>query len=261
VLYMSLHRFGNGFFPCTGAAKDVGTGPGTGFSVNVPWEEIGLTAADYMAALRFVILPILTDFAPDVLFISAGYDTVQGDPLGGMCLTPPTYAAMTTVLLTALPPHRRAVIALEGGYNEDAIAAAAEATMKAALRFGGASSTVAAPPALRKGKTHRKTTETLRAVRAVQSPHWPCLAETDAQFEAFCAEEEAKLGGHALPVADCVPAEQHAPATPAQPRSSPGGGVAVAPSASAEKAAHHVTSPHSAPVQPKTPVTGAANEG
>jgi acetoin utilization deacetylase AcuC-like enzyme len=226
VLYISLHRFGQGFFPSTGAADSVGSGLGEGFSCNVPWTETGLTGADYMAAFKWVILPILSQFAPDMLFISAGFDAAAGDPLGGMALTPPAYAAMTTAMLAALPPHGRAVIALEGGYNEDAIAAAAEATVRAALRFSGAAATVAAPAALRKARTHCKTVETLRAVRTVQRAFWPCLGDTDAQFDAWAADEEAAhkkgiatgSGGqhHAQHAAEPAPAEEraHEPRTP-----------------------------------------------
>lgn len=191
VLYISLHRYGLGFFPSTGAAEDVGSGRGQGFSVNVPWTETGLTGQDYMAAFKWVILPILAHFAPDMLFISAGFDAADGDPLGGMALTPSAYAAMTSAMLAALPPHGRAVIALEGGYNEDAIAAAAEATVRAALRFSGASATVAPTPTMRRARAHCQTAETLRAVRSVQRRHWPCLADTDAPFDAWAAEEEA----------------------------------------------------------------------
>ena len=230
VLYLSLHRFGHGFFPSTGAADSVGSGPGEGFSCNVPWTETGLTGADYMAAFKWVILPILSQFAPDMLFISAGFDAAAGDPLGGMALTPPAYAAMTTAMLAALPPHGRAVIALEGGYNEDAIAAAAEATVRAALRFSGAAATVAAPAALRKARTHCKTVETLRAVRAVQRAYWPCLSDTDAQFDAWAADEEAAHkkaaatvpGQHAAQhAAEPAPADDHRAHEPRTPMRDP----------------------------------------
>ena len=72
VMYVSLHRYGEGFYPGTGAMDEVGTGQGAGYNVNVPWTEKGLTDADYLAAFDLVIDPIAQAFDPDLVIIAAG---------------------------------------------------------------------------------------------------------------------------------------------------------------------------------------------
>ena len=200
VLYLSLHRYTPGFFPGTGGATDKGVGPGAGFSVNVPWTETGLMASDYLAAFRFVLLPILHAFSPDLILISAGYDAAAGDPLGGMALAPSAYGTLTEQLCQV--GNGRVVAALEGGYNEDAISACAEATMRALLRGGGAA--VNGGGAARRGRVHAGTPDTLQAVRAAQAEHWPCLRDNQPEFAAWAAEErearatKSKPGAHTL---------------------------------------------------------------
>ncbi|KAL3930356.1 MAG: hypothetical protein SGPRY_001572 [Prymnesium sp.] len=99
VLYISLHRFGNHFFPGTGAAEEVGEGAGRGTTVNIPWVQAGLGDVDYAAAFELVVLPILRSFQPGMLFISAGFDAAAGDVQGRMNLTPTGFAFLTRQLL------------------------------------------------------------------------------------------------------------------------------------------------------------------
>jgi len=83
VLYISLHRYDMGrFYPGTGGATEVGTGQGKGFSVNIPWDYDGMGDDDYVAAFNHVVLPIASEFKPDLTIVSAGFDAAEGDPLG-----------------------------------------------------------------------------------------------------------------------------------------------------------------------------------
>jgi len=82
VLFMSVHRYGNGFYPGTGDVSEVGKEDGEGFTVNLAWEAKGGGNHDYMAALDYLILPVAQSFDPDLLIVSAGFDAAQGDPLG-----------------------------------------------------------------------------------------------------------------------------------------------------------------------------------
>ena len=59
MLYLSLHRYGDRWYPETGAADEVGEGKGKGATVNVPWPENGMSDNDYYAAFELVLLPIL----------------------------------------------------------------------------------------------------------------------------------------------------------------------------------------------------------
>ena len=73
VMYISLHRFTRFFYPGTGAADEVGIGAGAGKNVNVPFDAIGMNDADYLAAFDLVLAPIIRQFAPDIIIVSAGF--------------------------------------------------------------------------------------------------------------------------------------------------------------------------------------------
>uniref|UniRef100_A0A8C3QDD5 Histone deacetylase n=1 Tax=Geospiza parvula TaxID=87175 RepID=A0A8C3QDD5_GEOPR len=84
VLYISLHRHDDGnFFPGSGAADEVGAGPGEGFNVNVAWAgglDPPMGDPEYLAAFRTVVMPIAHEFCPDVVLVSAGFDAAEGPP-------------------------------------------------------------------------------------------------------------------------------------------------------------------------------------
>ena len=127
VMYISLHRFGAGFYPMTGAASDTGTGPGEGYSVNIPWPETETGDIDYEVAFERLVMPIAEAYDADLVIVSAGFDAAVGDPIGGMCVTPACYAYMTERLCTLA--GGKVVMLLEGGYNLNSIAASATACM------------------------------------------------------------------------------------------------------------------------------------
>ena len=116
VLYVSLHQFP--FYPGTGAASEIGSGDGAGYSVNVPLSA-GAGDAEYLFAFDRVVCPVLQQYAPSLLLVSAGYDAHERDPLASMCVTAAGYAAMLERLLSVLPDHGagRLGLLLEGGYD------------------------------------------------------------------------------------------------------------------------------------------------
>jgi len=91
------------FFPGTGAATDVGTGPGEGLSFNIPWDGPGAGDADYIAAFTRALLPVAYEFAPDLLIVSAGFDAAEGDPLGGCHVSPGCFGHLTALLQPVAP--------------------------------------------------------------------------------------------------------------------------------------------------------------
>ncbi|KAJ6796528.1 histone deacetylase 15-like isoform X2 [Iris pallida] len=132
VLYVSLHRHeGGSFYPGTGAAGEVGTMDGKGYSVNIPWSCGGIGDNDYIFAFQHIVLPIASEFGPDITIISAGFDAARGDPLGGCDVTPAGYAQMA-YMLTAFSQGRILAI-LEGGYNLRSISSSATAVVKVLL--------------------------------------------------------------------------------------------------------------------------------
>ena len=130
VLYASTHQFP--FYPGTGAAQEVGHGAGQGFTVNLPFEA-GAVAEDFQAAFDRVLLPVLRQFEPDLLLVSAGFDAHEDDPLGGLRLTADTFGAMTMALRAVAEEscRGRIVAVTEGGYDLHALAASLNATIDA----------------------------------------------------------------------------------------------------------------------------------
>ena len=159
VLYFSTHQFP--FYPGTGAINELGAGEGRGFTINVPWPA-GCGDAEYLSAFDRILLPIAARFGPDLVLVSAGFDAAAGDPLGSMRLSSNGYAAMTHRLRTLA--GGRLCLALEGGYDLEAISSAAAACLR--ILLGGP-----APP----GPTGRPTaaaTRVLEAVAASVRPYW-----------------------------------------------------------------------------------------
>jgi acetoin utilization deacetylase AcuC-like enzyme len=130
VLYVSLHQWP--LYPGTGARGEVGSGDGHGATINVPLSP-GAGDAAYVAAIDRLAAPALTEFAPDLLLISAGFDAHERDPLAAMCLTDSGYAAMTRRLMAALPDGKsgRVGVVLEGGYDLAALRGSLDATLRA----------------------------------------------------------------------------------------------------------------------------------
>lgn len=143
VLYFSTHQFP--FYPGTGAIGEVGLGAGRGRTVNVAWPA-GMGDAEYVAAFDRVLLPIARLFEPQLVLVSCGFDAAAGDLLGGMRLSAAGYAAMTERVLSLA--GGRAVLALEGGYNLEAIGAAAAACTRVLLGDGVPAPDLGAPNAV-----------------------------------------------------------------------------------------------------------------
>jgi len=123
VFFFSLHRYDDYFFPGTGFVEDVGKDQARGFNVNVPLEK-GFSDWDMVHVMRHLICPLMDNFKPDAIFISAGFDAVKGDRLGECKVSPEGFGWMTRSLYR-LAKHYcqgRLFLALEGGYEPDLIA-------------------------------------------------------------------------------------------------------------------------------------------
>ena len=117
VLYFSTHRYGF-FYPGTGGATEVGKGRGEGFTVNVPFST-GAGDADYGNIFEKLLKPIALEYQPQLILVSAGFDTHYNDPLGGMEVSEKGYARMTQILMeiAGATAQGKLVLTLEGGYN------------------------------------------------------------------------------------------------------------------------------------------------
>jgi len=123
VFYFSLHQ--SPLYPGTGAASETGAGPGRGTTMNAPLPE-GAGRREVFHALESDLLPAMKCFKPELILISAGFDSRIDDPLGGMTLTDDDFADMTAMMLKLADQHAggRLVSVLEGGYNLGGLATA-----------------------------------------------------------------------------------------------------------------------------------------
>merc|ERR1719422_431812 len=80
VLYISIHRHDNGnFYPGTGSSVECGAGLGEGRTVNIAWSssQQPLGDAEYLAAMRTLVTPIIKMFGPALVLVSAGFDAAS----------------------------------------------------------------------------------------------------------------------------------------------------------------------------------------
>ena len=155
VAYVSMHEYP--LYPGTGRLDETGSGAGAGTTVNFPFPA-GTGGDAYRAAIDEVILPFTADFDPTWEILSAGFDAHRADPLTDLGLTSGDFADLTGRLAAIVPAGRRLAF-LEGGYDLDALAASAGATVaalagigyrpEAASSGGGGRSVVEAAVALR----------------------------------------------------------------------------------------------------------------
>jgi acetoin utilization deacetylase AcuC-like enzyme len=123
VSFVSIHRYGGGFYPGTGAVGETGTGAGLGFTFNAALPR-SIDQAGYHVAVENVLHRALQAAKPDLVLISAGFDAHRDDPIGGLGLEVDDFAVLTRLLLQIADTHcgGRVVSCLEGGYNLDALA-------------------------------------------------------------------------------------------------------------------------------------------
>jgi acetoin utilization deacetylase AcuC-like enzyme len=127
VLFVSIHEYP--MYPGTGASSDVGAGPGAGFTVNLP-VPAGSDDAVYRSLVDHVAVPLMLQFQPQLVLISAGFDAHRSDPLASCRVTDAGFASMTASVVEAAASVGAPVGAvLEGGYALDALARSVVATM------------------------------------------------------------------------------------------------------------------------------------
>ncbi len=116
VLYFSTHQFPH--YPGSGYWDETGEGKGAGFTVNVPLAA-GKTDQDYLFIFRKILSPIASQYQPQFILVSAGFDIYWADPLGGMRISETGFAALTAELLSLARDFSgdRILFTLEGGYD------------------------------------------------------------------------------------------------------------------------------------------------
>jgi acetoin utilization deacetylase AcuC-like enzyme len=127
VFYMSTHQFP--FYPGTGAADEVGTGSGRGYTLNIPLPA-GARDADYELAYED-IAEALERYVPQLLLISAGYDAHFEDPLASMRVSTDGFAMIIGRLRQAAHTVGCPIaLVTEGGYDLEALRSCLDATIR-----------------------------------------------------------------------------------------------------------------------------------
>jgi acetoin utilization deacetylase AcuC-like enzyme len=129
VLFVSIHQ--SPLYPGTGTRSELGDGEGRGFTVNLPVPP-GSGDDEFVSLVRDLAVPLMHEFAPELVLISAGYDAHADDPLASCLLTDDAYAAMAALTRDAAADLGAPLGAvLEGGYALGALARSVAATMAA----------------------------------------------------------------------------------------------------------------------------------
>ena len=129
VLFFSTHQ--HPWYPGTGMAEERGEGKGAGLTINRPLPA-GSGRAEIYAAFREALLPATDRLKPDLILVSAGFDSRAGDPLGQFRLTDDDFAELTRVLMDAADEHcgGKLVSVLEGGYSLEGLSSAVTAHVR-----------------------------------------------------------------------------------------------------------------------------------
>jgi acetoin utilization deacetylase AcuC-like enzyme len=117
VLYISLHE-DPVEFPSTGFADEVGENEGLGYTVNIPF-PFGTNDSIYLRAFNEVAVPIITQYEPQFILISTGFDNYYKDPVGELSLSAYSYIRIFDALLELASKfcQDKLMAVLEGGYN------------------------------------------------------------------------------------------------------------------------------------------------
>lgn len=128
VFFYSIHRYGGGFYPGTGASDETGRGKGLGFTLN---ETIryGTSRKEYHERFSAALARAADKIKPELVLVSAGFDAHKDDPIGSLGLEVEDFVTLTKQVREVARVHARGrlVSCLEGGYNLDALAASVEA--------------------------------------------------------------------------------------------------------------------------------------
>jgi len=126
VLFFDTHQ--HPWYPGTGSPSETGEGKGRGLIVNQPFPA-GSGRNEILGAFRTRLVPAAEGFKPQLVMISAGFDSRARDPLGQFTLTDADFDELTAVVIEIARQHAdgRVVSVLEGGYSRDGLARAVDA--------------------------------------------------------------------------------------------------------------------------------------
>jgi acetoin utilization deacetylase AcuC-like enzyme len=141
VGFLSIHRWP--FYPGTGLEDETGSGDGLGTTMNLP-VPFGIPRQDYLSLFAAALERFAARIKPQMVFLSAGFDTHWRDPVGNLGLETEDFSPLTRLVLDCADTYAggRLVSVLEGGYDPEALARCVQlhlAEMLARKKHGKAS--------------------------------------------------------------------------------------------------------------------------
>lgn len=130
VYFFSMHQYP--WYPGTGSRGETGQGKGLGSTMNLPMRAF-TPAKEQVTQFEAAIEEVASKMKPDLIFISAGFDAHESDPLGQLQLENPDYERMTRTIMQWADEAcgGRIVSCLEGGYNLGTLGQTVKAHVKA----------------------------------------------------------------------------------------------------------------------------------
>ena len=164
VFYLSLHQYP--WYPGTGSLEEIGIGEGKGFNVNIPL-PVHTSDESYLKAIDEIALVLIEQFKPDLLMVSAGYDSHQLDPLGMLNLSTRCYYDITKRLVDKA---KGIIYVLEGGYNLEALSNSVYACMQVMFELGEGEDYL---PNTSENSGAKKTVEArIKELKKILSDYW-----------------------------------------------------------------------------------------
>jgi acetoin utilization deacetylase AcuC-like enzyme len=132
VFFFSAHQYP--WYPGTGALDETGEGAGAGMTMNCPFPA-GSGRKEILGAFEQMLAPAAKKVKPELVLISAGFDSRIDDPLGNFLLTDADFADLTRLMLEIANQSAggRVVSVLEGGYNLTGLASAVRSHVQALM--------------------------------------------------------------------------------------------------------------------------------
>jgi acetoin utilization deacetylase AcuC-like enzyme len=129
VFYFSTHEYPH--YPGTGKSSERGIGMGINYTYNVPMPS-GSGDEEYRTVYQDILPPLIKNFEPDIVFVSAGYDIHKDDPLSGIRISDEGIREIVRNILSSAPTLY--IFALEGGYNLAALGESVKITIEEMLK-------------------------------------------------------------------------------------------------------------------------------
>ncbi|MEM3596572.1 MAG: histone deacetylase [Candidatus Bathyarchaeia archaeon] len=169
VLYVSLHEDPRSF-PGTGFVDEIGEGEGLGFTVNVPL-PFGANDQIYLKAFNEIVVPIISQYKPQFILVSAGLDGHYTDPIANLSLSAHCYGKVydEIVRLSSKLCHGKLSFVLEGGYSLKFIGKLAAFAI---AKMSGSNYTVNDVAIAASACAKRLGEKVLREVKKAQGPFW-----------------------------------------------------------------------------------------